>query len=90
MAYKNDKNMILARELREQGKTVKSIAEITGLSEKTIYNYTSGCVRKPIKEENLNTKMDYDMRVRWTNYVNRIRRYYGKKPFPMPLPEVKT
>lgn len=90
MAYGNDENVKRARELRRQGKTVKYISEVTGLSEKTIFNYTCGCLQQTLQQQSIKSKMDYDMQVEWTQAVNRIRKYYGRKPFPMPYPEVNV
>lgn len=74
-----------AKELLGQGLEVKEIAKITGLAEKTVYTYRSEMKQQESAQAN---KFPMEKQIEWTQAVNRIRKHYGKKPFPMPYPEV--
>ena len=87
MAYKNDARLKLARELITQGKSVKYISEVTGLSIKTVYNYTSGMQNKELQDKAINDKMDCLMQEEWMRAVNRIRKCCGMDPLERRLEE---
>lgn len=87
MAYKNDTRLKLARELMAQGKSVKYISGVTGLSIKTVYNYTSGMQNKELQDKAINDKMDCFMQEEWMMAVNRIRKYCGMDPLERRLEE---
>lgn len=68
----------IACELVDQGKDIKEIVRITGLKEKTIRRYRNNHING--KQNNI----PLSMWVEWTERINRIRRAYGKEPFPIP------
>lgn len=75
-------------ELLRQGLTTPEIARRVGVSSCTInrYRVKLGMTYKE-KEPIL---MPYEFHVEWTRAVNRVRRYMGRRPFPMPEMEGET
>lgn len=76
------------KELASKGLKTKEIAEITGLSTRTVNNYRVGGNRIELSENTMKSKMSPLEEIEWTKAVNRIRKYYGKKPFDIPYQEV--
>lgn len=76
------------KELAGKGLRTKEIAEITGLSTRTVNNYRVGGNRIELSESTMKSKMSPFEEIEWTKAVNRIRKYYGKKPFAVPYQEV--
>lgn len=73
------------------GYSNQKISQITGLSVKTVYQYRDeleeeeGYLPSVCKAEKGKTPPDFG--IRWTEAVNRIRRYLGKAPLSMSLEE---
>lgn len=70
-----------ARELRENGCTIKEISEILGISVGTVKVYTTGTTKKTLGKEAEEKKMPFELQVEWVHTVNRIREYLGKPLF---------
>ena len=84
MAKKNIENKNRVRKLAANGMESEEIARITGLSVRTVYNYRAGANQIELGDKNMKAKMSLKDQIEWTEAVNRIRRYCGKRPLPMP------
>lgn len=70
--------------MAKAGKSTDQIMRATGLKRETVLTYRSGAWSDDKVFRNYNTDTDPEFSKRWTAVVNRIRRYYGKAPLPVP------
>lgn len=88
---RSSEKRIIAQDLLRQGKPESYIAEVTGLAIQTIRNYKWELAGEELPDKAVkelgrkNRKMREDFPQDWTAAVNRMRRYFGMEPFPMPI-----
>ncbi len=77
----------IIRRMIANGKSNKEIKEWTGVSYATIARYKNEMSGGDTVMEKVKRDIDCPpgFRREWTLAVNRIRKYYGKKLFPMPM-----
>lgn len=84
IAGKQNNNREIVYRLVENGKGTAYIREVTGLSRSMVSRYRLELADQGGMRKKDRIKIRPGFWTEWTIAVNRIRRYMGKKPFPLP------